>query len=465
MSSFSLRAYQTEGVEWLVGKKRAILADEPGLGKTLQLLTACKELGGKNLVICGIGVAINTWASEIEKFYPNKTVGIYAGTPLQKQKLLAEWRINQPDYILVSRYFGNLKLLKLLWFSTVIIDEYHLTGIIGANSGKKANRSNKGNKFWTEFLAGLKPSNNLFLVSGTPAPKGVHNLWQALFLINNEKFSSFWKFVNKYVVVDHDTFGHKIITGKVKNQEGFHREVSDDYILSRTKKETLPYLPALQVQYVELAISDASERRLYTDIKKEVVTELPEGSLVITNPLVRTLRLRQCLVHPQGFGILHDETSLIKAIRELLEIEFQANNKVIIFTPFLDAASYFEESLTVYFQKGAGCIKGSVKQADRQIAIDNFVNTPENAPNWIVGTIDSALSYSLPNANLTIFAGFDWSYAKNLQAYNRADRYREKADCKRVMYLYHPNTVEEAVLEANLAKKSIHEVAINIDNL
>lgn len=67
--------YQYEGIDYLLRNKKCILGDEPGCGKTLQLLYAAQYLkeheGLKHcLIICGINGNKYNWEAEVKKHTP-----------------------------------------------------------------------------------------------------------------------------------------------------------------------------------------------------------------------------------------------------------------------------------------------------------------------------------------------------------------------------------------------------------
>jgi SWI/SNF-related matrix-associated actin-dependent regulator of chromatin subfamily A-like protein 1 len=72
----NLRPYQIAGVEFLLARRTAVLADLMGLGKTAQALTAARAVGGKLLIICPNSVK-GVWSNphdggEIKKWFQSK---------------------------------------------------------------------------------------------------------------------------------------------------------------------------------------------------------------------------------------------------------------------------------------------------------------------------------------------------------------------------------------------------------
>src|SRR5262245_38996336 len=73
--------HQIEGVAFLLGRRRAILADDMGLSKTRQAIVSLRHLtpGGPRLVVCPASVKRN-WAREIAVVSPGSPVLIVEGS-------------------------------------------------------------------------------------------------------------------------------------------------------------------------------------------------------------------------------------------------------------------------------------------------------------------------------------------------------------------------------------------------
>ena len=68
-SGHDLRPYQHEGVAWLSRRRHALLADDQGLGKTVQVLAALPR-GARVLVVCP-AVARNVWLDHVSWLRPD----------------------------------------------------------------------------------------------------------------------------------------------------------------------------------------------------------------------------------------------------------------------------------------------------------------------------------------------------------------------------------------------------------
>jgi SWI/SNF-related matrix-associated actin-dependent regulator 1 of chromatin subfamily A len=78
-------------VAFLAASKRALLADEPGLGKTAQAIRALKRLKEQGedvfpaLIVCPNTLKKN-WEREFQKWWPEVTTQVIKGTATQRKK-------------------------------------------------------------------------------------------------------------------------------------------------------------------------------------------------------------------------------------------------------------------------------------------------------------------------------------------------------------------------------------------
>jgi SNF2 family DNA or RNA helicase len=74
-----LKPFQRAGVSYLLERRRAFLADEQGLGKTIEALAAVEAAGTyPAVVVCPASLKLN-WLRELEHWLPGRTVRALAG--------------------------------------------------------------------------------------------------------------------------------------------------------------------------------------------------------------------------------------------------------------------------------------------------------------------------------------------------------------------------------------------------
>jgi len=170
-----LRAYQVEGVNWILSQYElgigGILADEMGLGKTLQTLSflaALKDAGfpGPHLVITPLAVLQN-WQNEIKKFTPGLTSIKVHGNMAERDRILSMPAVLRGEFdIYLTTYEMIISeesfFTETFLFHTIIIDEGHR---IKNDSGKL-----------TASLARISAPFRL-LLTGTPLQNSLDELW------------------------------------------------------------------------------------------------------------------------------------------------------------------------------------------------------------------------------------------------------------------------------------------------
>lgn len=118
--AFELFPYQKEGVKFLAARDTALLADDMGVGKTLQAIYAAKEIKAKRvLIICPLSVR-RTWCKVIKEHNPVAVVTELKSTTRKYTPLEREW---------VVMNYDNAKKFKLVLsdvrFDVAVLDESH----------------------------------------------------------------------------------------------------------------------------------------------------------------------------------------------------------------------------------------------------------------------------------------------------------------------------------------------------
>lgn len=342
--------HQVDGIRELARWKSFLLADDMGLGKSLQAMTvfAIDVMRGwaeKCIVVCPVTLKGN-WQDELEKFtsFPHT---ILTGGPAARNKQLLEFAAATGPRVLIVNYEQvkpHLPVLNAMRFDVKILDEAHYI------KNQKSVR--------TKACLALY-SRRSFLLTGTPMLNQVNELWPLLHLIEPNGFPKYWSFVSRYCV-----FGgwkDKQIIG-TKNEKEL-KERLQGVMLRRLKKDVLD-LP--EVQIIERRVDLADEqRKLYDEVVNEM--RLPKvGSASpedIENALTKFLRLKQICGTTQPFTHVDISSKLDLAVEDDLQL-LENGERIVVFTQFLDVQDCYTNRAK---KEGAMVwkINGSVKQPDR----------------------------------------------------------------------------------------------------
>jgi SNF2 family DNA or RNA helicase len=315
-------AHQTEAVRQMAKMSGALLADEPGLGKTLQAMTVAAiafELGEmtKFLVVCPTTLKEN-WADEFDTYstftywiLPNKM------SKERRQRFILDFKASNIDCLLVNyeQVVSHLEDLNRVGFGMAIYDEAH------AIKGHKSARS----KACRELQI---PRN--FPLTGSPMLNQVNDLWALLHRVNPHEWPSYWTFVNRYAVMG--GYMDKQIVG-IKNERELRGRIKGTMI-RRTKKDCLD-LPEKQLIPVKLELHD-EQRVAYKQAKEELRVDIGDSDnpFEIANQMVKALRLKQICGTLATLPGMPDVSSKLDYAVEMIKDFANGGHSCVVFTQF-----------------------------------------------------------------------------------------------------------------------------------
>lgn len=433
-----LLPYQRSGAKHLRALRRAILADEMGLGKTRQAIAAAavpNEPDQRNLIITLNGLQTN-WRREIEALLgTSQEIEVYDGKQVQAA---SRWTIIHYEAAKLERNYK--KLTEGRW-STVIVDEAH-------RCKTRRARTNKGNVTNYGVVDALsKRCERLFLLTGTPMRQSPADLWPLLHFIDHKKYSSFWRWVERYVIYEQGYFGRKP-TG-YQNLDLLAEELQP-YTVRRTKAEVIDQLPLKNVHTIYCSM-DGAQAKLYNQMVEDYVAELSSGVYMSAPTEVsKLMRLRQIATDP---SIMSDETNRpgkylpsckMDALYDMVKrIVFDEGEKVIIFSNWSSMVRRMAdafESLPIEILT----YTGDTPKAQRQSIVDKFQTDPECR--IFIGTIGAAgTGLTLTAARKVIFTDRAWTPDDNAQAEDRAYARMNDLHGVDVYKLITEDTVDESI--------------------
>lgn len=429
-----LRAYQVQDIEFLSQKGRAYLANEPGLGKTVEVLVALENLGAERVLVVGNKPSLGVWQDEAS-FWINSEALIYSGEPYLRRKILQDFLTRKVRFLVVNYSLVDEVVRELPRWEALVCDEIHKGGLL--------NRKTKTYK----TIKSIK-SKYLFLVTGTPIRQGPHDLWAPLHLIDPKQFSSYWKFVEEHCIVT--KLGFRTTIEAQPKQPLELRKILREYMIHRRKRDVLVELPKKQRQPIKLELSKV-QKRVYDKLACELMadtSEMPdvaEEDLLILAPNKATalLRLRQLLVTPKLLR-LSDPGAGLEALPDLVDDQFSVGRSVAVCTPFRQAIPFIADALRKVTQN-IYTIHGKLTAEQVRAASKAFqqLKTTKKA---LIFTIKSGTSFDAYEASTIFFLGAEWSAIDNKQAEDRLDRLGQK-QAVTCYYILYPGTVDDEILE------------------
>lgn len=391
-SEIKLHPYQEKGVEWLIQKRFALLADVPGLGKSAQAIRASDRVKPESiLVVCPANLRVN-WLREFEKFskheYPFKLIET------------AKDFNNKNDFAICSYDLAET-ISKKRW-GLVIADESHYL------KSKKAKRTK------TVLGSGglAHRTERMWCLSGTPAPNHVGELWVLLHTFGATKLN-YQDFITEFCNTVSSPYGYmqRQVVGtnlrKIPELKAMLRPVM-------LRRLLLPgMLPEVSFHEHPIERGEVPEG-VWVGLKEQLAQlELfleEDGSLQgleALAPSISTLR--------RWIGL-----QKVEAVASIIEEELIHNHyqKIVIFAWHTSVLEGLADKLKNFNLR---MLHGSHTQNQKQKAVDDFQKDPN--VRVFLGNIQAAgVGITLTASSEVAFVEESWVPADNEQAWKRCNR-------------------------------------------
>lgn len=343
-----LYPFQRAGVKFLATAKRALLADEPGSGKTVQAIRAIMELTrqGENafpvLIVCPSTIKTN-WKREIDRWWPGMRVHIVDGTSTQRQKQIKAFVGNPnkdecpvhgtkpqtetkrgkkivvpectcPGHFLIINWENLKNHSRLAPYGSVALKKCEEHGGVDPKitpakcevHEKELNHINFRSVIADEIHRAKNPKaqNTRALISatgdaevrlaltGTPQSGNVSDLWTIMHWLAPEEWPSRSKWIDRTVITQENAFGGTMILGLQPHMQKEFFDIFNPRMRRMIKKIILPFLPPV-VNETRIVEMSAKQKKAYQQMEETMLSEVDGGHLLVKNPLTRAMRLQQ----------------------------------------------------------------------------------------------------------------------------------------------------------------------------
>jgi len=230
-----LAPFQWAGVRYALDARRTFIADEQGLGKTVEALAAIEADGAyPAVVVCPASLKLN-WERETAKWLPHREVVVIEG----RSAVAPTGEITILNYEIVAAHRETLGRLKP---RALIVDESHYV----KNPQAKRTRAVR------RLADAVRPDGLRLALSGTPVLNHAEELVSQLRVIGRlADFGSGAQFARRF-------------RGE-HSEERLHWHLRRSCFVRRLKSEVLPQLPAKRQVVVPVALGNEREYRLAED--------------------------------------------------------------------------------------------------------------------------------------------------------------------------------------------------------
>lgn len=444
----SYMGFQRAGIRYASSRQNALIADEPGLGKTIQSIGVANmdESIRSVLVVCTASIKTN-WKREWQKWC---TKGLSVGVANTK-----EW----PETDVVITNYDLLKSVgdkvRARPWDLLIVDEAHYV------KNPKAQRTKHILGYKKEGITPIGARRKLFL-TGTPILNRPDELWTLVHALAPQVFRDWRQFVTRYCGAHQDGWGTKM--GEPANLDELQEKLRSSVMVRRLKKDVLSELPPKIRQIIEIedpkllkgerkAMGDMEQRLL--DLRVQVELAKAAGEDDAYSAAVETLRDAQSKSLELIGRVRHDTAMqkvpfVVQHVQDAIE-----NGKVILFAHHKDVIESFRR---VFFEQCI-VIDGSVDPEERQGLVDEFQTNPECRV-AIVSIRAGREGLTMTASSHVIFAELDLTPGGMTQAEDRAHRIGQR-DAVLVQHVVLSGSVDAGIAKMLVAKQETIEKALN----
>ena len=473
--------HQRAGVAFLATAKRALLADEPGLGKTAQAIRALKRLKEQGddpfpaLIVCPNTLKKN-WEREFQKWWPEVTTQVIKGTAAQRKKQFEVAKESNIEVIIInweslrthSRLapYGSVALtrcsacgghdekisltrcevherdLNHIDFKAVVADEIHRS---------KDPKSKQTRALWSAS----GDAKIRFALTGTPIANDVVDLWSILHWVSPEDWPNKTKWIDRMVDTMLNAFGGLLVLGVKPHMKDEFYKTLNPHMRRMLKQRVLPWLPEMIFERRDVEMS-TKQKKAYTQMRDTMMAEL-EGGELVTAPsvLTQTTRLLQFASSYAEISVnentgeekalLSDPSCKVDALMDDIKNKDFGEDSVAVCAVSRQLIELLSAALTKA-KIDHGLITGAQDEDQRQQAIDDF---QAGRTKWILYTAQAGgVGVTLTAARRLVMLQRPWSLVDHKQALDRVHRIGSEIHDSIIVTDYvTEGTIEERVLQ------------------
>jgi SNF2 family DNA or RNA helicase len=427
----TLNEDQQDALEIIKDKRHYGIFFDMGVGKTALMLALIEYLVfdklevSNVLIIAPASVAnkLNVWQDEIKKWENFAYFDFHdlSGTAKERVEKISNKKssITIMSDALVDWWFetyGNLNA-----FDMIIVDE------------SSRFKSAKAKRF--KRLAKMidLQKHRVYLLSGTPVPNGLEDVWSQIFLMDKGQRlgTSFWKFIDTYFMV----FNYRKVLNK-QNREFILNQIKDICVFASSDKIELPKKIEQKVYFK----FNEEKQKTFDDFEKNYIMNLGKEEISV---LSKQILINKCL--QLANGCVYHDTEGNYTMFDDAKLKFVEKY----------SAEHPEENILVFYSFKFD--KTRLLKLPQARAIENA----EDKNDWNAGKIKLGIisPYSFQyGGNLQyggytiIWFGLMWNLENYLQSNKRIWRQGQKHDVK-IMYLMMEDTWDDYVFKAVVTKE------------
>ena len=399
--------HQQEAKLFLLSKRRAILADQPRVGKTLPTAAAALE-NLPALIVCP-AIAKTVWEAAFNRLAPNVSVHVVngkkdAGVPTSADVTIINYDVLQYGVTNCDRY------------NTLVLDECHRL------ANPKAQRTKAA-------MLAMKKIDYVFALSGTIVPNRPAELWPILHGLGIYR-GGWFDFVYRYAKAWSPPWGGLDVSGASNIPE--LKDMVKPHMLRRKKEDIFMDYKEPQVSLITF------------DLPVDKREQSFDADALIANP--------NALLAFEGLSEIMREAGIRKAplAADFIDDLLHAGDPVVVFAHHKEVVNMLEDELRIHKPVK---VVGDTPKAQRQKNIDAFQSGKTKCFIGNIGSCGEGIDLSV--ADTIVFVEPTWQTSALEQASSRVENIN-KNGMKPLIYLLTVRaSLDHTILGKVIAKQKI----------
>lgn len=445
----SLLPYQRAGVRYAVNARRTFIADDMGLGKSLQSI-ATLELADSSrpsypaVIVCPPSLVLN-WRNEFNKWMPHRTVAVVTNRKDFPPK----------GYDVVVVGWSNIHAWgrELSKHNSYVFDESHYAKTPTSQRTKAAKK-----------IARTAPDDGIVLcLTGTPITNRPAEYASQLDILGKlDKFGGLWGFYRRYCAAFRDKWGQWHLEGS-SNLDELNDRLRGECYIRRTKEQVLKELPPVRHSRLVVAGS-ATGMKEYRKAEADIVEYVTQRAREIAEELgvspgaaaVRAKMAAEANQHLVRIGVLRKLAAQAKmaAVTEFVDSHISEGKKVVV------AAHHREIVDELANRYGNLKIQGGMDvelvEQHKKLFQEGSV---DEAPVIVLSIQAAKTGHTLTAAQDVLFVELPWTPADVDQTYSRCHRLGQMGSVS-VTYMLCEGTIDEEIFAVIEDKRDVVNAAV-----
>lgn len=479
--------YQRAGIAFGLKNPGVLIADEPGLGKTIQaigIMNADPKMR-HILIVCPASLK-NNWARELNKWLMPKENLVkipdtqHVSTMLQCDKALHVSYHNKetgdiykrtidltPSVVVVNGMCNDEGAARRLLGADIVVINYELLPsyidvILQCNwdmvvADECHVLRNTETQRTQHFVGSIErsmppiPATRRVFLTGTPILNRAKDVWALISYLNPSAWNSYEEFAQRFCQKEKGAAGtddsgssnlgelQKILRGTVMIRR-LKRDVLGELLPKRRHivklEHNSPHIGMLLAEEARImGLGNDWEQYSYT---------LEQLQNTQKARLAETSRIRHAIA-----------LAKVPYVIKYIEAELMRVEKIVIFAHHQDVV----EQIAQYFKAVAVSFTGQSSATAKQDAVDRFQTDPE-VRICVASILAAGVGITLTAANTVIFAELDWTGANVTQAEDRCHRIGQKRQVE-IVHLILEKSIDMHIAQKVVEKQAIYKQALD----